>query len=72
MTQHVRMNQKNNEEYSAALWKCEECGQQDTNSHLLYCDGYQSLRDGKDLGTDKQLCEYLQKIFIIRNDKLLK
>ena len=72
MTQHVRMNQKNNEEYSAALCKCEECGQQDTNSHLLYCDGYQSLRDGKDLSSDKQLCEYLQKIFIIRNDKLLK
>ena len=72
MTQHVRMNQKNNEEYASALWKCEECGQQDTNSHLLHCQGYKSLRDGKDLDSDKQLCQYLQKIFLLRNDKLLK
>ena len=72
MTQHVKMNQKNNEEYSAALWKCEECGMQDTNSHLLSCVGYESLRDGKDLGCDKQLCQYLQKIFLLRNDKLTK
>ena len=72
MTQHVKMNQKNNAEYSAALWKCEECGMQDTNIHLLSCSGYESLRDGKDLDCDKQLCQYLQKIFILRNDKLLK
>ena len=31
MTQHVKHNQKNNESYAAALWKCEECGLQDAN-----------------------------------------
>ena len=72
MTQHVKMNQKNNEEYAAALWKCEECGMQDTNSDLLSCAGYESLRDGKNLDCDKQLCQYLQNIFLLRNDKLLK
>ena len=68
MTQHVKHNQKNNESYAAALWKCEECGLQDTNLHLLTCTGYESLREGKDLSVDKQLCDYLQKIFIIRNE----
>ena len=68
MTQHVKMNQKNNEEYAARLWKCDECGLQDTNLHLLSCSGYESMREGKDLSSDKHLCDYLQKIFIQRNE----
>ena len=71
MTQHVKMNQKNNYEYAEALWRCGECGMQDTNAHLLWCEGYESLREGKDLGCDKQLCNYLQSIFKNRSDKLL-
>ena len=71
MTQHVKMNQKNNQEYAEALWRCEECGMQDTNAHLLWCVGYASLREGKDLSCDKQLCNYLQRIFKARSDNLL-
>ena len=26
MTQHVKMNQRNNKEYADKLWKCDECG----------------------------------------------
>ena len=37
MTQHVKMNQKSNPQYAESLWRCEECGLQDTNSHLLWC-----------------------------------
>ena len=72
MTQHDKMNQKNNEEYAAKLWKCDECGLQDTNLHLLSCSGYESLREGKDLSSDKHLCEYLQKIFIQINNNLIE
>ena len=71
MTQHVKMNQKSNKMYEDALWRCEDCGLQDTNSHLLWCSGYENLRDGKDLDDDKQLCDYLQKIFLLRNEKPL-
>ena len=71
MTQHVKMNQKSNKTYEDALWRCEDCGLQDTNSHLLWCSGYENLRDGKDLDDDKQLCDYLHKIFLLRNEKLL-
>ena len=65
MTQHVKMNQKSNEQYAEALWL------QNTNSHLLWCTGYESLREGKDLECDQHLCDYLQKIFILRTEKLL-
>ena len=71
MTQHVQMNQKSSPHYAENLWRCEECGLQDTNSHLLWCTGYESLREGKDLQCDRQLCEYLQKIFLSRTEKLL-
>ena len=60
-----------NKIYEDALWRCEDCGLQDTNSHLLWCSGYENLRDGKDLDDDKQLCDYLQKIFLLRNEKPL-
>ena len=71
MTQHVKMNQKSNKSYADALWRCDECGLQDTKSHLLWCAGYEALRDGKDLENDKQLCDYLHKVFLARNEKLL-
>ena len=72
MTQNVKMNQRNNKEYADKLWKCDECGQQDTNTHLLWCAGYATLREGKDLGCDKQLCNYLHKIFLeLKNHKSL-
>ena len=71
MTQHVKMNQKSNRVYEDALWRCEECGLQDTNPHLLWCSGYENLRDGKNLNDDKQLCDYLHRIFMSRNEKLL-
>ena len=59
MTQHAKMNQKNNNEYAEALWRSEECGMQDNNAHLLWCG--ESLREGH----DKQLCNYLQSnIFV--------
>ena len=71
MTQHVKMNQKSNKSYADALWRCEECGLQDTNSHLLWCAGYEALRDGKDLENYEQICDYLHKVFMASNEKLL-
>ena len=71
MTQHVKMNQKSNPQYAESLWRCEECGLQDTNAHLLWCSGYKSFMEGKDLECDQHLCDYLQKIFISRTEKLL-
>ena len=71
MTQHVKMNQMSNPAYAADLWKCEECGQQDTNTHVLLCVGYESLRDGKNLASNAELCDYLHKIFLKRNENFM-
>ena len=37
MIQHVKMNQKNYKQYEETLWRCDECGLQDTNTHLVWC-----------------------------------
>ena len=32
------------------MWRCEEFSRQDTNAHLLWCKGYESLREKRTLG----------------------
>ena len=66
MTDKVKMNFKGDQKYERTLWKCNECSNQDTESHLLWCSGYVDLRQGLDLTNDKGLCIYLQKIVKIR------
>ena len=69
MTKHVKMNPKNNEQYAAEIWKCEEFGRQNTNLHLLSCSAYEQMVEGINLDCDKELCDYLQNIFLHRNNK---
>ena len=72
MTEHVKMNFKNDRTYANSLWKCLECQNQDSEIHLLWCPGYVDHREGLDLKSDSDLCTYLQKIFIQRcNEKYL-
>ena len=65
MTQFVKMNYKNEKKYSKQLWKC-TCGKMDSESHLMWCKNYQHLRENKDLSVDKDLCQYLHEIFLLR------
>ena len=66
MTENVKMNYKGDPTYAKSLWKCQECGNQDSEKHLLWCSGYAELRKDLDLDVDKDLCSYLQKIIQIR------
>ena len=66
MTQHVKMNYKNNSEYAKQLWKCGKCLKIDSENHLLWCDSYAHLRESKDLNNDRDLCKYLHKILLLR------
>ena len=66
MTQNVKLNYKGVKQYELQGWKCNECGNLDSEDHLLWCDGYMDLRESLNLGTDKDLSEYLQKIQIKR------
>ena len=66
MTENVKMNYKNDQEYSNSLWRCSSCSNQDTESHLLWCPGFTDMRKGLNLKDDSDLCSYLQKIFSAR------
>ena len=57
---------KNDGTFANDLWKCSKCLNQDTEAHLLWCPGYQDMRQGLDLADNHDLCSYLQKIFILR------
>ena len=66
MTDNVKMNYKNDSSFANDLWKCKKCLYQDTEAHLLWCPGYQDMRQGLDLADNHDLCSYLQKIFTSR------
>ena len=66
MTENVKMNYKGDPTFTKLLWKCQDCMNQDTEIHLLWCPAYEDLRMGMDLSSDKDLCSYLQKVIQIR------
>ena len=52
-------------------WKCDSCmsGAIDTQIHILYCEAYKPLGEGKSLDSDRDLVEYFRKVMEI-SDKL--
>ena len=69
MTENVKMNYKSDQSFANTLWKCTACQNQDTEIHLLWCPGYEDIREGLDLKNDSDLCSYLQKVFTSRCNK---
>ena len=69
MTQ-VKFNFKNDKKYSSSNWKCDSCesGYIESQSHLIWCQAYSHLREGKNLQSDKDLIEYITKIMNIREE----
>ena len=65
------MNFSRKRENVETSWKCHSCmsGSIDTQSHILYCEAYRGLREGKSLSSDKDIVEYFRKVIEIR-DKL--
>ena len=67
---NVKFNYKNDTQHKADLWQCSSCQRCiETQSHVLFCDAYSTLREDKNLESDNDLAEYLQKVLTIR-DKL--
>ena len=50
----------------SSLWKCEDCGYVDTQSHILNCPAYQELREGKSLNCDADLVTYFAEVLKLR------
>ena len=53
--------------YESELWLCDSCQSSiESQSHLLFCPAYASLREGKDLKNDEHLIKYIQNVMEIR------
>ena len=62
MSPKVKMNFQSDRKFTSELWECQGCGKRDTQSHLMYCKEYETLRHGKDLSNDKDLVGYFKSI----------
>ena len=52
---------------SKDLWFCDSCERQiDSMSHVTICPAYKSLREGKNIESDKDLVEYMTAVMQIR------
>ena len=70
MIQTVKMNFQSEPTYRDDLWSCISCGKIDTQQHLLYCEGYSSFRQDKNLSLDADLVGYFKCILQHRLDNL--
>ena len=65
----AKQNFKQKPEYKAERYLCDSCEREiDENTHVLFCDSYKQLREGKDLNCDSDLCDYLRKVLSIRSE----
>ena len=64
MTKSVRLNFSNDPGNSSKLWKCQDCHLLDSQRHILICNSYSDLREGKDL-----CISYIQQILSRRTSR---
>ena len=63
----VKMNQKSSNKHSSDLWKCDFCFSIDSQSHIMWCPAFSSLREGKNLQNDLDVVTYFQDVLRIRS-----
>ena len=69
-TTNVKMNRKSDPGYAAKLWKCEACGNLDTQCHIMWCPVFAPLREGLDVKNDKDVVHYFQEVFKMRENMI--
>ena len=64
MTPTVQMNFKSDKKFASQEWKCVGCtdGRSDTQSHIIHCDGYADIRNGKNLENDQDLVDFFSAV----------
>ena len=59
---------KNKAAYKDEKYLCDSCESEvNQNVHVLYCEAYKDLREGRKLDSDRDLANYLQQVFLIRS-----
>ena len=66
MVKNVAFNYSSDPKYSSQLWHCMHCDKMDSQSHIIVCDSYKYLRNGKDLSSDKDLVTYFRDVISLR------
>ena len=62
----AKLNMKSSAKFSNELWKCDFCQMLDSQSHIMWCSAFSSLREGKNIADDADLVAYFQQVFKIR------
>ena len=65
---NTKFNRKSDKKFAAELWRCDQCKSLDTQSHIVWCPAFSTLREGKDLNNDDDLVSYFQDVLRIRNN----
>ena len=66
MVRYVKFNYSSDPVYSSQLWHCSHCDKIDSQSHVVICESYKYLREGKDLNDDKDLVKYFRDVISLR------
>ena len=62
-----KMNFIGEPKFKIDLWRCDSCQTNiDSQSHVMVCEAYKSLREGKDINNNNDIAEYLTKVVLIR------
>ena len=65
---NVKMNQRSDKSNAKKLWKCSECRNVDTQSHIVLFPYFASLREGQG-DSDIDLVKHFQEVLKIREDR---
>ena len=71
MVRTIKMNQKSNPVFARQLWACDACGNIDTQSHIMWCPEYRTLREDMDIDNDHDLVKYFQQVVKARESSNL-
>ena len=60
MVKTIAFNYSSDPKFSTQLWHFTHCDRMDSQSHVLTCESYKYLREGKDLSSDQDLGNTLE------------
>ena len=68
----LKANFKNKPAFRKDGWICEGCHNEvETNGHVMSCEAYEHVREGKNLDSDKDLVQFFKEILKIRMKKMM-
>ena len=67
----LKANFKNKPAFRKDGWICEGChNETETNGHVMCCEAYKLIREGKDLEKDRDFVEFFREVLKIRMQKM--